>query len=145
MHKNIRTQDAADYLGISKSLLDKLRCYSGGPSYTKLGRAVIYNTADLDAWLISYKVAPSELGGRTEDIPQDVLREVGILAMQYVAWLAQKPRDADAEQVLTQHIARAIMADRSSRRYGEPDYGHPHFRNEWRRGVPGHPDNDMGM
>tara|TARA_A100001391_G_scaffold12331_3_gene7262 strand:+ start:7297 stop:7500 length:204 start_codon:yes stop_codon:yes gene_type:complete len=56
---NIRTQAAADYLGLSKSLLDKLRCYGGGPAYTKLGRAVIYNTADLDAWLATHKRIPA--------------------------------------------------------------------------------------
>ncbi len=51
MSANIRTKAAAAYLGISKSTLDKLRCFGGGPVFAKLGRAVIYNTDDLDAWL----------------------------------------------------------------------------------------------
>lgn len=51
MSANIRTKAAAQYLGLSKSTLDKLRCFGGGPAFAKLGRAVIYNTADLDAWL----------------------------------------------------------------------------------------------
>ncbi len=54
--KNLRTPQAADYLGISKSLLDKLRCYGGGPTYAKLGSSVIYSTADLDAWVASKRV-----------------------------------------------------------------------------------------
>lgn len=57
--RNIRTQAAADYLGLSKSLLDKMRCYGSGPAYTKLGRAVIYNTADLDAWLVQHRCEPA--------------------------------------------------------------------------------------
>ncbi|GGA47347.1 helix-turn-helix transcriptional regulator [Pelagibacterium lentulum] len=48
---NIRTRAAAEYLGLSKSTLDKFRCFGGGPAYAKLGRAVVYNTDDLDAWL----------------------------------------------------------------------------------------------
>jgi predicted DNA-binding transcriptional regulator AlpA len=41
---------AADYLGLSKSTLDKARVYGGGPIYMKLGKRVVYSTADLDAW-----------------------------------------------------------------------------------------------
>lgn len=48
---NIRVRDAADYVGLTKSTLDKLRCLGGGPVYMKLGRSVIYSTADLDNWL----------------------------------------------------------------------------------------------
>lgn len=47
---NIRVKAAAEYLGLSKSTLDKLRHFGGGPKYFKLGRAVIYSTDDLDAW-----------------------------------------------------------------------------------------------
>ena len=49
---NIRTQEAAAHLGLSKSTLDKLRCFGGGPRFYKLGRAVIYDVADLDAWKV---------------------------------------------------------------------------------------------
>lgn len=48
--KNIRVKEAANYLGLSKSTLDKLRCFGGGPRCFKLGRAVVYSTTDLDAW-----------------------------------------------------------------------------------------------
>ncbi len=33
MSANIRTKAAAAYLGISKSTLDKLRCFGGGPVF----------------------------------------------------------------------------------------------------------------
>lgn len=56
---NMRVRQAADYIGVSKSLLDKLRCYGGGPAYAKLGVSVIYNTADLDAWVAARRVAPA--------------------------------------------------------------------------------------
>ncbi|QWK79138.1 helix-turn-helix transcriptional regulator [Ochrobactrum sp. BTU1] len=50
MGKNIRVREAAAYLGLSKSTMDKLRHFGGGPRYFKLGRAIIYDTDDLDAW-----------------------------------------------------------------------------------------------
>lgn len=50
MTKNIRVKQAAAYLGLSKSTMDKLRHFGGGPRYFKLGRTIIYDVADLDAW-----------------------------------------------------------------------------------------------
>ncbi|MBA8851378.1 excisionase family DNA binding protein [Ochrobactrum intermedium] len=50
MNQNIRVREAAAYLGLSKSTMDKLRHFGGGPRYFKLGRSVIYDIADLDAW-----------------------------------------------------------------------------------------------
>ncbi|TCP87290.1 AlpA family transcriptional regulator [Rhizobium sp. PP-CC-2G-626] len=47
---NLRVKQAAHHLGLSKSTLDKLRCFGGGPRYYKLGRAVVYEVTDLDAW-----------------------------------------------------------------------------------------------
>jgi hypothetical protein len=48
---------AADYTSISKSSLDKLRVYGGGPLYIKVGARVIYDRIDLDTWLIGKKIA----------------------------------------------------------------------------------------
>ncbi len=56
MAKNLRVKTAADYLGLSKSFLDKARCYGGGPVFAKLGTTVIYNTNDLDAWVAARRV-----------------------------------------------------------------------------------------
>lgn len=57
---NLRVKKAAEYLGVSKSLLDKLRCYGGGPVYAKLGATVLYTTADLDDWVASKRVAAND-------------------------------------------------------------------------------------
>lgn len=42
---------AAEYLGVSVSMLNKARTYGGGPVYFKLGRRVVYDVNDLDAYL----------------------------------------------------------------------------------------------
>jgi len=45
-------KEAARFLRCSKSFLDKLRCSGGGPSYTRVGRKVLYRKiADLEAWM----------------------------------------------------------------------------------------------
>jgi excisionase family DNA binding protein len=47
----MRTDEAARYLGLSSSLLNKLRLTGGGPLFVRLaGRAIRYRPADLDAW-----------------------------------------------------------------------------------------------
>jgi len=48
---HLRVKAAAQYIGVSKSFLDKARCYGGGPTFFKIGAAVIYAKADLDAWM----------------------------------------------------------------------------------------------
>ncbi len=47
----LNTKHAADYLGISPSTLVRLRIQGGGPLYAKAARRVIYEIADLDAWV----------------------------------------------------------------------------------------------
>ena len=59
MAKNLRVKTAAEYLGLSKSYLDKARCYGGGPAFAKLGTTVIYSTDDLDAWVSARRVGPA--------------------------------------------------------------------------------------
>jgi predicted DNA-binding transcriptional regulator AlpA len=49
--KRLDTRQAADHVGLSKSTLDKMRVYGGGPPFSKLGRRVVYDSGDLDAWL----------------------------------------------------------------------------------------------
>lgn len=51
--RRLRTREAAEYVGLKKSTLDKLRTEGGGPAFLKLGRAVIYEIADLDEWCAS--------------------------------------------------------------------------------------------
>ena len=47
----LTTKEAAAYLRVSKSYLDKLRVYGGGPKFSRLGqRKIVYAKSDLDAW-----------------------------------------------------------------------------------------------
>ena len=57
-NQRLRTPDAAIYVGTAQSTLEKLRTLGRGPAYIKLGRAVIYDTADLDAWLHANRCPP---------------------------------------------------------------------------------------
>jgi excisionase family DNA binding protein len=46
--------EAAKYLRVSKSFLDKSRVCGGGPDFIRLGkRKILYRTCDLDAWACS--------------------------------------------------------------------------------------------
>lgn len=48
-------KQAADYLGLAKSTLDHYRTAGNGPRFIKLGRKVVYDSADLDRWLNEHK------------------------------------------------------------------------------------------
>lgn len=47
----LTTREAAQYLGLAVSTLNKWRCHGGGPEFLKLGRAVRYRRDDLDRFL----------------------------------------------------------------------------------------------
>jgi predicted DNA-binding transcriptional regulator AlpA len=51
--KVVRASEAARLVGLSESTLAKLRLNGNGPIYCKLGRRVVYRTADLEQWLQS--------------------------------------------------------------------------------------------
>lgn len=51
VHRRLRTPAAADYLGYSELTLEKKRLTGEGPPFIRLGRAIVYDTRDLDAWL----------------------------------------------------------------------------------------------
>lgn len=44
-------QQAAVYLGLAVSTLNKWRCHGGGPVFVKMGRAVRYRVTDLDTYI----------------------------------------------------------------------------------------------
>jgi predicted DNA-binding transcriptional regulator AlpA len=50
-HRRLRTPAAADYLGYAESTLEKKRLSGDGPPFIRLGRVIVYDTRDLDAWL----------------------------------------------------------------------------------------------
>jgi predicted DNA-binding transcriptional regulator AlpA len=62
---HLRTPQAAEYLGISTSSMEKMRMRGDGPPYAKLGRLVIYAMNDLDAWVKAHKrlstIEPSDI------------------------------------------------------------------------------------
>jgi predicted DNA-binding transcriptional regulator AlpA len=48
----MRTPQAAAYVGLSTSTLEKFRLTGNGPAYQKAGsKIVVYRVEDLDAWL----------------------------------------------------------------------------------------------
>ncbi len=49
----LTTPQAARYLGLAVSTLNKWRCFGDGPKFLKLGRAVRYRREDLDAFVMS--------------------------------------------------------------------------------------------
>lgn len=49
--QRLNTLDAASYLGMSASWLNKTRLDGSGPVYLKMGGRVQYDTRDLDDWL----------------------------------------------------------------------------------------------
>ena len=53
----LTTPEAANYVRLGKPTLDRLRLTGGGPKFAKLGGAVRYRKADLDAWLESKLVS----------------------------------------------------------------------------------------
>lgn len=47
----LRTPEAAAYVGLSASTMNKLRLTGDGPKFCRLGRAVVYLVVELDSWL----------------------------------------------------------------------------------------------
>jgi len=56
MPQSLRTREAATYLGVSAGTLEVWRCKGRGPRYSKLGKVVVYDPADLDAFRDARKV-----------------------------------------------------------------------------------------
>ena len=56
-HDILTTLEAAQYVRLGKPTLERARVTGEGPRYAKLGGAVRYRRADLDAWLESRIVA----------------------------------------------------------------------------------------
>lgn len=55
-YRKFRAPEAAEYLGLSASTLAKMRLRGDGPVYSKAGpRIVLYDRADLEAWLATRK------------------------------------------------------------------------------------------
>jgi hypothetical protein len=53
--RRIHRKSAAEHLGVSLSWLDKSRMTGTGPVYIEIGGRVLYDTADLDAYLAAHR------------------------------------------------------------------------------------------
>ena len=55
--RRLRTPDAAAYIGVGESTLEKWRCSGQGPVFERAGtRIVVYRIADLDTFLAARRV-----------------------------------------------------------------------------------------
>lgn len=48
---NLSAEQAANFLGLAKSTLSKMRLSGGGPAFIKMGRRVAYRPEDLEKWI----------------------------------------------------------------------------------------------
>ena len=53
----MNVKQAAEYLGLAVSTLNKWRCHGGGPVYIKLGRAVRYRQEDLESYMLNQRAS----------------------------------------------------------------------------------------
>jgi hypothetical protein len=60
----MKQPEAAVYCGVFEHSLEKRRVSGRGPIFLKLGRAIVYDSADLDAWLVAARRrSTSDRGG----------------------------------------------------------------------------------
>jgi hypothetical protein len=51
----LKAKDAAIYMGVASATLAKYRCQGGGPCFYKIGRRVLYDARDLDAYMAAHR------------------------------------------------------------------------------------------
>jgi len=59
----LSTRNAARYLGIGESTLEKLRVLGGGPRFCKPLRRVLYRKTDLDEFMTAHRRRSTSEGG----------------------------------------------------------------------------------
>ena len=73
--RRLRTEQAADYVGLAARTLEKMRLTTAGPRFFKIGRAVVYDSADLDEWLARQRrrstAEPGQEGAGREYTPSE--------------------------------------------------------------------------
>lgn len=52
----LTTPAAAILAGVSAKTLENLRYLGGGPKYLKIGRKVVYDPRDIEAWKDSHRI-----------------------------------------------------------------------------------------
>lgn len=58
--RKLNNQEAAAFLGVRPNTLEVWRCKHKGPRYSKLGRRVLYDIADLEEFFASRSVQTLE-------------------------------------------------------------------------------------
>ena len=56
----LTTKEAAQYLGLASTTLDKWRLVGKGPSFMRFGRTVRYRQSDLDAYMAANTTLSSQ-------------------------------------------------------------------------------------
>ena len=71
----LSTLEAAEFLGVSVSMMNKLRLDEGGPPFIKISSRVTYSPADLEAWIAAQKRTSTGRPGRSVVLfPDDGIR-----------------------------------------------------------------------
>ena len=66
----LTTKQAAEYLGVSRSWLEKLRVFGDGPPFYKVSaRRVLYQKSELEAWVARYRM--NDTSGSTASSMED--------------------------------------------------------------------------
>ena len=47
----MNTENCAEYLGVSKKTLERMRVEGGGPPFKKIGHRVMYSDHDIQRWV----------------------------------------------------------------------------------------------
>lgn len=64
--KKLNNREAAAFLGVRPNTLEVWRCKHIGPRYSKLGRRVLYDVADLEEFFTSRSVGTLESPRRSD-------------------------------------------------------------------------------
>lgn len=56
LQQKLNTQEAAQFLGLQANTLEVWRCQKRGPKYSKVGRRVLYDINDLEAYFTANSV-----------------------------------------------------------------------------------------
>lgn len=57
----LKNDKAAEVLGLAPATLNQWRLQSKGPKYYKFGRRILYDLADIEAWIESRVIDPESL------------------------------------------------------------------------------------
>jgi predicted DNA-binding transcriptional regulator AlpA len=113
-YRKLDTSEAAEYAGVSASTLSKRRVFGGGPKYLKLGRRVVYDTRDLDAWLDAHRRASTSDADEVAAIPDHRAREAGSTAPGNIPGVAAVAPLAGGGRKLPRRRGKHVVA-RASR------------------------------